>query len=367
MICLADMPYLQITCCLLVFYILSFLEGLIVPLFMWLLSPILMLTLSWHLSQYLKETFVHPLMKQVECAKKVVLITGCDSGFGLNTARALASHGFTVFAACYDEANCILKRHPVDRVKVIGLDVTSVQSVRNAYETVEQFLRENASMRLHALINNAGVLSLGLTEWDSVDDISYFTKHMQVNCWGQVRMVKRFLPLLRAAAPGSRVININSMAARTTALPITGYAVSKAAAAAFSESLHLELSPFRIHTISVEPWIAETSLSSGDHMAADAAQSLERTSPDTRNAYSARSMSYVHAWLTNAKNSPLNVTVDLVVARIVEAVLSPDPEPVMRVSQPIFSVFFTLANDILPWRLVVLLRHWVTLSMQKLA
>ena len=361
------MSCLQITCCLLIYYILSYLEGWVVPLFMWFLSPFLMLTLSWHLSKYLKEKFLHPLMKQVQCAKKVVLITGCDSGFGLSTARALASHGFTVFAACYDEANSCLKKEGLKNVNVLALDVTSSESIKNAFESVQEFLKQNPWMSLHALINNAGVLSLGLTEWDSVDDISYFTRHMEVNCWGQVRMCKRFLPLLRAAGPGSRVINVNSMAARTTALPVTGYAVSKAAAAAFVESLHLELSPFEIHAISIEPWVAETILSAGDHMASEATRSLERASPDIHSAYGSRGMSYVRAWLANAKSSPINVTVDLVVATIVDAVLSPDPEPVMRVSQPIFSAFFTLTNDILPWRLVVLFRHFITYAMQKLS
>lgn len=316
-----------------------------------------MLTISWHLSKYLKETFLHPLMKQVDCSKKVILITGCDSGFGLSFAKKLSSYGFTVFAGCYNEVDSILRSENNSKIKVIQLDVTSNESIENAFNSVNDYLKQNPSMNFHALINNAGILQVGLIEWNSPNDISYFTKHMDVNCYGHVRMCKRFLPLLRSSGPGGRIININSMAARTAVAPVNGYVMSKAASAAFTEAMQVELAQFGLHIISVEPWIATTSLSAGDQIIQVATKSLEETPVEIKNSFHQQGLQLVRGWVNNAKNSPLNVTVDDVVDKVTDAVTSPDPEPVIRVCKPFYSFYFTLTNEILPWKLVLLSRR----------
>lgn len=364
------MSLLQISCTLIVYHLLSYLEEWIVPLFMWIICPMLMLTISWRLSKYLRETFLHPLMKQVQCSKKLVLITGCDSGFGLAFARALAGKGFTVFAGCYDEPNALLKSQSEannDRIHVIPLDVTSSESVENAFKCVQKYLDENPSMSLHALINNAGVLQVGLIEWEDPSDISHFTRHMDVNCYGHIRMCKRFLPLIRSAGPGSRIINVNSMAARTATAPVSAYAISKAASASFTEAMQVELANFGIHVISIEPWIATTSLSAGDQIIQGAHKSLEKTPMEVQIAYGLKGMNLVNGWIKTAKDSFLNITIDDVVDKVTDAVTSPDPEPIIRVCDCAFSKLFTLMNELLPWRLVVFARRLMQYNVERAA
>ena len=96
---------------------------------------------------FIKRVYVERLPSYFYC--KYVFLTGCDSGFGRETALRLDSLGFNVFATCLTrEGQADLTAMCSKRLKVIHLDVTDSQEIRNAYKFVEQSLPENTGMLL---------------------------------------------------------------------------------------------------------------------------------------------------------------------------------------------------------------------------
>ncbi|CAH1245318.1 BDH1 [Branchiostoma lanceolatum] len=128
---------------------------------------------------------------------KAVFITGCDSGFGFGLAKRLDSLGFTVFAGCLladsgGEGSKKLRAECSSRLSTVQIDVTDDGQVQAAVQQVKD--------RLYALVNNAGVWQPGEIEWVS---IAAYRRVMEVNTFGNVRVTKAFLPLIRRAKAGT--------------------------------------------------------------------------------------------------------------------------------------------------------------------
>ena len=118
-----------------------------------MLFLILLLTFLYFGGYFRKPRHVAP------SSKKVVAITGCDTGFGYNTSLRLASEGFTVVA-------CVLQEESVERLegkveRVVVCDVTSEEDVIRFFQEVEEVVAE-VSGSLWGVINNAGIAPLGL-------------------------------------------------------------------------------------------------------------------------------------------------------------------------------------------------------------
>uniref|UniRef100_A0A7N4NXE9 D-beta-hydroxybutyrate dehydrogenase, mitochondrial n=1 Tax=Sarcophilus harrisii TaxID=9305 RepID=A0A7N4NXE9_SARHA len=131
---------------------------------------------------------------------KAVLVTGCDSGFGLSIAKHLHALGFTVFAGCLlkdkgKEGSQELDAMNCDRMKTIQLDVCKCAEVNKAIETIQNHLKE-PSKGLWGLVNNAGVSTFGEVEFTSLET---YKEVAEVNLWGTIRTTKASLPLLRRA------------------------------------------------------------------------------------------------------------------------------------------------------------------------
>ncbi|XP_051847543.1 D-beta-hydroxybutyrate dehydrogenase, mitochondrial isoform X2 [Antechinus flavipes] len=183
---------------------------------------------------------------------KAVLVTGCDSGFGLSIAKHLHAMGFTVFAGCLlkdkgeagsqelDAMNC-------DRMKTIQLDVCKSAEVNKAIETIQENLKE-PSKGLWGLVNNAGVSTFGEVEFTSLET---YKEVAEVNLWGTIRTTKASLPLLRKAK--GRVVNISSVLGRTASAGRSTYCVTKFGVEAFSDCLRYELYPLGVRVSVVEP------------------------------------------------------------------------------------------------------------------
>jgi NAD(P)-dependent dehydrogenase (short-subunit alcohol dehydrogenase family) len=138
--------------------------------------------------------------------KSVVVITGCDSGFGALASEALALRGFTVVSTCLTEDGA-------SRMRKIGValatlcDVTREADVLRVADETERLMTEQ-NARLWAVINNAGIAPLGYCDWVSIDT---FRKVMDVNYIGVVSFTKAMLPLLKRTK-NSRIINLSSVA-----------------------------------------------------------------------------------------------------------------------------------------------------------
>ncbi len=175
-----------------------------------------------------------------------VLVTGASTGIGAATVRALADHGFEVFAAARntDDAKAVCEHQP-SRIRSLQLDVTDEASIRSAVQCIQVSL---GGRGLYGLVNNAGVALGGPLE---CTPISALRRQLDVNVIGAAAVTQACLPLLRQAT--GRIINISSISGRV-ALPFVGpYAASKFALRAISDSLRAELRPWGIEVVMIEP------------------------------------------------------------------------------------------------------------------
>lgn len=183
---------------------------------------------------------------------KTVLITGASSGIGLETASLLDSQGWRVFAGCLpgEDLNA-LKSRTTDHITIIPIDVTRPELVSAAAESVGQMVGADG---LTALVNNAGFAASAPMEYVPMD---LLRQQFEVNFFGQVSVTQTFLPLIRRASAG-RIINLCSILGRLTT-PFSGpYCASKHAMESFTDALRLELAPWGIQVVGIEPGVIKT-------------------------------------------------------------------------------------------------------------
>ena len=191
----------------------------------------------------------------------VVLITGCSSGIGLATATTIAKSGHQVYATMRDPSSAGLPslfKNELSSLKLLALDVTDENSVKNAVNYVLQHER-----KIDVLVNNAGVSGLGAIEEISID---VFKNDMETNYFGTIRCIKAVLPSMRERKSGT-IINISSVAGRVYGNFHGTYAPTKAAVEALSECLAQEVNNFGIRVALVEPGVTDTAIfSKGYHL-----------------------------------------------------------------------------------------------------
>ena len=178
---------------------------------------------------------------------KSVLITGCSTGIGHETARHLADRGWRVFAtarrpetlADLAEAGC----------ETLALDVTDEASMQAALNTVTE-----AGGSIYGLVNNAGYSQSGAIESVELDSVR---RQFETNVFGLIRMCQLVLPGMRAAGAG-RIVNISSMGGRLT-FPGGGiYHATKHAVEAISDALRFEVRGFGVSVVCIEPGLIRT-------------------------------------------------------------------------------------------------------------
>ncbi len=186
---------------------------------------------------------------------KVILITGCSSGFGMLTAGKLAAAGHTIYATMRNlqkQNALMLELEQRDTMcQILHLDVTEDKSINKVIDTIEK-----QAGRLDVLINNAGYGIGGFFEDLSEDEIR---SQFETNFFGVQKVTRSALPLMRATASKSgkifstKIINISSAQGRSTLPGLGAYGASKFALEGFSESLYFELQPFGIEVVILEP------------------------------------------------------------------------------------------------------------------
>jgi NAD(P)-dependent dehydrogenase (short-subunit alcohol dehydrogenase family) len=197
----------------------------------------------------------------------VVVITGCSSGLGPRLALAFARRGDRVYATMRgsDRGQDLTDTAAAEGldVRVLELDVTDQGSVQSAIDHVH-----DAEGRIDVLVNNAGLLHFGSVEL-LPDELLRST--FDTNVFGAVRTLRAVLPVMRAQRSGV-IVNVSSVAGRVPAVPIVwSYMASKQALSAMSDALALELEPFGIRVVSIEPgWfktgiVAKAGRPSGDN------------------------------------------------------------------------------------------------------
>jgi short-subunit dehydrogenase len=176
-----------------------------------------------------------------------VLISGCSSGIGAATAEALVRDGHTVFATARQTET--LRDLEALGCHSLPMDVTSEASMIAAVKTVEE---EHG--RVGTLINNAGYGEYGPIE-DA--DLERVRTMFETNVFGLARLTQLVLPAMRRSRAG-RIVNIGSMGGRIT-FPVGGfYHATKYAVEAISDALRVEVKPFGIDVVLVEPGLVRT-------------------------------------------------------------------------------------------------------------
>ncbi|CAK1228841.1 oxidoreductase [Fructobacillus evanidus] len=193
---------------------------------------------------------------------KVILVTGATSGIGHQTSQLLAEQGHIVYGA----GRRVEKLADLEKVGVqpLKLDLTDEESCRQAVETI---LADQG--RIDVLINNAGYGSYGAVEDVALEEAK---RQFNVNLFGLAQLIKLVLPTMRKQQSG-RIINVSSMAGRMASYFGAWYHATKFALEGFSDSLRMELKPFGIDVVLVEPGLIKTDwgLIAADHLASSAA------------------------------------------------------------------------------------------------
>ncbi|HXZ99532.1 MAG TPA: SDR family NAD(P)-dependent oxidoreductase [Candidatus Binatia bacterium] len=176
---------------------------------------------------------------------RVVVVTGASSGIGAAAARRFAEEDRTdlVLVARREQRLRALAAE-IGGATVVAVDLTAPEAPRLVCEAVE---REHG--RLDVLVNNAGAgwtANFAEGGWANVE------RTMALNLGAPARLTEALLPLLRRSAPSS-IVNVASAAGRVSRAGSGAYSASKAALCLWTEALHLEERPHRVHVGLVMP------------------------------------------------------------------------------------------------------------------
>jgi NAD(P)-dependent dehydrogenase (short-subunit alcohol dehydrogenase family) len=174
---------------------------------------------------------------------KTVLITGCSSGYGLETARHFLAQGWKVIATMRTPREDLLPTS--DRLRLLALDVTQPESIAAAIE---------AAGPIDVLVNNAGIGVVGAFEATSM---ALTREVFETNTFGIMAMMQAVIPQFRERRSGV-IVNVTS-SVTLAAMPLAGvYTASKTAITGLTGSVALELAAFDVRVKLVEPGYAPT-------------------------------------------------------------------------------------------------------------
>ena len=260
--------------------------------------------------------------------EKVILITGASSGIGFDAAQTLAQQGHCVFAAA--RRTELMEPLKAYGVHVIKMDVTDEKTMQDGVETVIQYM-----CHIDVLINNAGYGYFGAIENVPMEEAR---RQLEVNVFGLARLTQLVLPYMRQQKSG-RIINTSSIAGKMVFYMGGWYNVTKYSVEAFSDALRMEMKPYGIDVIKIEPGAIKTD------WGIIAARHLKESSEGT--AYEATGSQWAHNmdWFykTNLLSSPSVIT-----KAIVRAVNSRHPKA--RYCRGRFSIIGRIAHAIMPAR-----------------
>lgn len=174
--------------------------------------------------------------------QQVALVTGASSGIGEMTVRALIGAGFTVYAA----ARRVERMQGLVEIgaRVVSMDVTSEESMSAG---VRQIIHE--ARRIDVLVNNAGYGEYGPLEDVPIDEAR---RQFEVNVFGLARLTQLVLPGMRARRRGT-LVNVSSMGGKFYEPLGSWYHAAKFAVEGLSDSLRIELKPFGVRVVIIEP------------------------------------------------------------------------------------------------------------------
>lgn len=244
---------------------------------------------------------------------RTALVTGCSTGIGRAVALALHARGLVVYATAR-------RLHSLDDLHAVGLrttelDVDCEASIRALLQRLEQ---DGASVDL--LVNNAGFGAMGpLAELP----IAELQRQFQTNVFSLMAVTQALLPPMFASGSGC-IVNIGSVSG-VTATPFSGaYCASKAAVHSLSDALRMELAPFGIRVLTVQPGGIQSAFGS------TATAALNATSDDRPSRYAALSKAIADRASASQDGA---MSAETFARRLVDAVLSEKPPLILRIGK----------------------------------
>ncbi len=220
-------------------------------------------------------------LRMADMTGKVVLITGGSRGLGFAIAREFVSQRSKVAICARNQAE--LERAAAELRAQGGTVLTVVCDVSDREQVMQMMQRiHNEFGPVDVLVNNAGVISVGPIETQTVED---FREAMDVMFWGQVNTILAVLPEMQRRRSGW-IANISSIGGKISVPHLIPYSCAKFASRGLSEGLTAELAKDRIHVTTVIPGLMRTgshvnAFFKGDHKAEYASFSVAATNPLT--------------------------------------------------------------------------------------
>lgn len=238
--------------------------------------------------------------------QRAVLITGCSSGFGLDTARRLARAGLRVYATMRDLSRSAELREATrgTDTEILRLDVCKPESIRDALRHIADH-----SAALDVLVSNAGYGIAGFFAELSDEEIR---SQFETNFFGPLAVLREALPLLRNSL-SPVVIHVSSLSARAALPSVGAYAASKWALEGMTESLRMELAVEGIRVYLVEPGAFRTKAVTSN--ARFAAASLGAESPYRGISQRLRRLQERHVARLPESIDPVGRTISMIVRR----------------------------------------------------
>lgn len=230
--------------------------------------------------------------------KKVALVTGASSGIGEASVRRLLAEGFEVYAA----ARRMERMQPLAILgaRILPLDVCDDASMVSAVETILV-----STGRIDVLLNNAGYGAYG-----ALEDVpmSEARRQVEVNLFGLARLIQLVTPTMRTQRSGV-ILNVSSIGGKIHEPFGAWYHATKFAVEGLSDCLRMELEPFNVHVVVIEPGGIKT------EWGGIAEQSLLAASGDTAYAHEARRHAEMLAAANEQSSDPM-VIADVVIRAV---------------------------------------------------
>ncbi|CAG2177689.1 unnamed protein product [Oppiella nova] len=200
------------------------------------------------------------------------------------------------------------------------MDVTSDEEVKAVYEQIQKDLTQNEE-QLWAVVNNAGILTLGPLDWGTVDT---YKRIFEVNTFGMVRVSRTFLPLIRQSK--GRIVNLVSMAGRLTPENLGIYSMSKHAAISFSDGLRRETRKWGIKVSTIEPTAYKTPMAGPDYFTRELEKQWNESSDDVKQLYGQAYYDHFKQRKDRLTVAKTGKNIYEVIDKMIDAIRSPDPQ-----------------------------------------
>lgn len=251
---------------------------------------------------FIKYIRIYPIGYIEKISEKVVLITGCDSGFGKELVFSASSLGFEIIAVCYTEAgaaevNKEQRLRAYKKITTVVADLTDEDGRHSVVNTTMEIIKNRG---LYSIVNNAGICISGNIDWLPTE---VYQKTMDLNFFAPVVLIYRLLPELKKA--NGRVINVTSADGLTSLPSMSAYSSAINALESFSDSLRREMLDFNVKVVLIQPSITKTPFASSF---------ADKWLTTFKNADESRTLNYGNSWAEKThrkiKNNIQKVIVD---------------------------------------------------------